>query len=147
MRVLLVYPEMPDTFYALKHFIDVAGKKAAFPLLGLLTVSAMLPDSWEKRLADFNVRQLRDEDIAWADYLFLSVMNIQEESMRMILERCAKFPVKIVAGGPLFTHEHERFEGVHHFVLNEAELTLPRFWKTLRPGRPNLYTAQRNLRM
>lgn len=134
MRVLLVYPEMPDTFYALKHFIDVAGKKAAFPPLGLLTVAALLPQHWEKKLVDMNVQPLTDEDIKSTDYVFLSAMNVQEESVREILAMCSKHDVKIVAGGPLFTHEYERFEGIHHFVLNEAELTLPPFLADLEAG-------------
>lgn len=127
MKILLVYPEMPDTFYALKHFIKVAGKKAAFPPLGLLTVAALLPKKWEKRVVDINVRALTTHDINWADYVFISAMNVQEESVRTILEQCKKLGAKIVAGGPLFTHEHERFETVDHFILNEAELTLPLF--------------------
>ncbi|MCC6684623.1 MAG: B12-binding domain-containing radical SAM protein, partial [Bacteroidia bacterium] len=58
MRILLVYPEMPDTFYALKHFIKVVGKKAAFPPLGLLTISSLLPADWDKKLVDLNVTTL-----------------------------------------------------------------------------------------
>lgn len=131
MKILLVYPEMPDTFYAFKHLTSVLGKKAAFPPLGLLTVSAMLPDNWEKKLIDINVCELTDRDIQWADYVFLSAMNVQEESVREIIIQCKKNKRKIVAGGPLFTHEHDRFEGIDHFVLNEAEITLPPFLNDL----------------
>jgi radical SAM superfamily enzyme YgiQ (UPF0313 family) len=127
MRILLVYPEMPDTFYALKHFIKVVGKKAAFPPLGLLTISSILPAVWEKKLVDLNVTTLTDDDLQWADYVFLSAMNVQEQSVREILRRCRDCNTKVVAGGPLFTHEHERFDGVTHFILNEAEITLPLF--------------------
>lgn len=127
MKILLVYPEMPDTFYALKHFIKVAGKKAAFPPLGLLTVASLLPQSWKKKVVDLNVKSLTTNDLKWADYVFLSAMNVQEESVRAILSDCQKNGVKVVAGGPLFTHEHERFQGVDHFILNEAEITLPLF--------------------
>ncbi len=134
MKILLVYPEMPDTFYAFKHFISLAGKKAAFPPLGLLTVASMLPQDWERKLVDLNVRALTDEDLHWADYVFLSAMNVQEESVREIIAQCNRNQTKIVAGGPLFTHEYDRFEGVDHFVLNEAELTLPPFLKDLEAG-------------
>jgi radical SAM superfamily enzyme YgiQ (UPF0313 family) len=134
MKVVLVYPQMPDTFYALKHFIGIAGKQAAFPPLGLLTVSSLLPDTWEKKLVDLNVQPLTAEHLAWADYLFISAMNVQEESVRDILAMCRETPVRIVAGGPLFTHEYERFEGIHHFVLNEAEITLPLFLADLEAG-------------
>ncbi|MGN6569092.1 MAG: B12-binding domain-containing radical SAM protein, partial [Flavipsychrobacter sp.] len=131
LRILLVYPEMPDTFYAMKHFMKVVNKKAAYPPLGLLTVAALLPSHWEKRLTDLNVAPLKDDDIYWADYVFLSAMNVQEESVSEIIKRCKAAGVKIVAGGTLFTHEHYRFPGVDHFVLNEAEITLPLFLEDL----------------
>ncbi len=134
MNVLLVYPKMPDTFYAFKHALRIVGKKSSYPPLGLMTIAPMLPRNWHKRLVDLNVQELKDNDLAWADYVFLSAMNVQEESVREIIERCRKCGVKIIAGGPLFTHEYMRFQGVDHFVLNEAELTLPRFLEDLAKG-------------
>lgn len=134
MRILLIYPEMPDTFYALKHFTKVVGKKAAFPPLGLLTVASMLPAAWDKKLVDLNVTPLKDEDICWADYVFLSAMNVQEESVREVIKQCKRNNAKIVAGGPLFTHEHDRFQGIDHFILNEAEITLAPFLKDIEQG-------------
>lgn len=140
MRILLVYPEMPDTFYAMKHFMEVVNKKAAYPPLGLLTVAAMLPTEWEKKLVDLNTNKLNDKDILWADYIFLSAMNVQEESVTEIIKRCNALGAKIVAGGTLFTHEYTRFPGVDHFVLNEAEITLPLFLADLAKGVPkNVY--------
>lgn len=131
MRILLVYPEMPDTFYAMKHFMKVVNKKAAYPPLGLLTVASMLPEQWEKKLVDLNVAPLKEEDILWADYVFLSAMNVQEESAGEVIKKCNEAGVKVVAGGTLFTHEHYRFPGVDYFVLNEAEITLPLFLEDL----------------
>lgn len=136
MKILLVYPEMPGTFYAFKHLTSLVGKKAAFPPLGLLTVSSMLPDTWERKLVDLNVKPLLDKDIQWADMVFLSAMNVQEESVREIISQCVKNKTKIVAGGPLFTHEYDRFEGVDYFILNEAEITLPPFLADLESGIP-----------
>ena len=127
MNILLVYPKMPDTFYAMRHFKDVIGKKAAYPPLGLLTISSLLPKDWNKKLLDLNVTSLTNTDLQWADFVFLSAMNVQEESVREIIEICNHQKVKIVAGGPLFTHEFERFQTIDHFVLNEAEITLPMF--------------------
>ncbi len=136
MNVLLVYPKMPDTFYAMRHFIDVIGKKAAYPPLGLLTIAPLLPADWNKKLLDLNVSDLTQQELEWADLVFLSAMNVQEESVRDILAACKLAGVKVVAGGPLFTHEHERFEGVDYFILNEAEITLPPFLEDLRAGNP-----------
>lgn len=136
MNVLLIYPEFPDTFWSFKHALKFIHKKAAQPPLGLLTVGAMLPKKWSKRLIDLNVAKLREEDLAWADYAFISAMVVQRASVDQIVQRCKEAGVKIVAGGPLFTGEYEKFEDVDHLVLNEAELTLPPFLEDLEAGRP-----------
>ncbi|MEO5572406.1 MAG: radical SAM protein [Bacteroidia bacterium] len=142
MRILLLYPEMPDTFYAMKHFMEVVDKKAAYPPLGLLTVASILPKEWEKKLVDLNVSKLNNADLKWSDYVFLSAMNVQENSVREIISQCKKAGVKIVAGGPLFTHEYERFTEIDYFVLNEAEITLPPFLHDLENGNPkHLYQS------
>ncbi len=70
MKILLVYPEFPDTFWSFKHALKFIRKKSGAPPLGLLTVAAMLPEEWEKRLVDLNVIDLADADLAWADYVF-----------------------------------------------------------------------------
>jgi radical SAM superfamily enzyme YgiQ (UPF0313 family) len=132
MKILLVYPEMPDTFYSFKHLTKVVGRKASFPPLGLLTVAAMLPTEWELKLVDTNVNELREKDIKWGDLVFISAMNTQANSTFEIIEKCKSLGATIVAGGPLFTHEYNRFDDVDHFVLNEAELTLPLFLEDLK---------------
>ena len=132
MKILLLYPEMPDTFYSFKHLTRVVGRKASFPPVGLLTVAAMLPEEWDLKLIDSNVNELRNEDIKWADMVFLSAMNTQANSTFGIIEKCKMLGATIVAGGPLFTHEYDRFESVDHFVLNEAEITLPLFLADLK---------------
>jgi radical SAM superfamily enzyme YgiQ (UPF0313 family) len=135
MRILLVYPEFPDTFWSFKHALRFIHKKAASPPLGLLTVAAMLPGEWEKRLVDLNVAGLTSADLAWADYVFISAMIVQRDTARALIARCKDAGAKVVAGGPLFTMEHEQFPDVDHFVLNEAELTLPLFLEDLAFGR------------
>ena len=142
MNVLLIYPEFPDTFWSFKHALKFVRKKAASPPLGLLTVAAMLPSEWTKRLVDVNVAELSAEDLAWADYAFISAMVVQRESARQIIARCKKASVKVVAGGPLFTSEYEKFEEVDFFVLNEAEETLPPFMADLEQGNARrMYTT------
>jgi radical SAM superfamily enzyme YgiQ (UPF0313 family) len=132
MHILLVYPKFPNTFWGLKYALKFISKKATHPPLGLLTVAAMLPKEWEKKLIDMNVTTLRDKDLKWADYVFVSAMSIQKASVKEVLARSKKMGIKTVAGGPLFTIEDEGFEGVDHLVLNEAEITLPPFLEDLK---------------
>ena len=134
MKALLIYPEFPDTFWSFKHALKFIRKRASLPPLGLLTVAAMLPPVWEKRLIDLNVRALSEKDLAWADIVFISAMVIQRSSAHKIIARCKVAGLKIVAGGPLFTTECDRFADVDHFILNEAELTLPPFLSDLEQG-------------
>jgi radical SAM superfamily enzyme YgiQ (UPF0313 family) len=143
MNILLVYPEFPDTFWGFKHALKFVGKRALLPPLGLLTVAAMLPPEWSVRLVDTNVRRLTNNDLAWADYAFISAMIVQRDSARRIIALCKESGLRVVAGGPLFTCDHEQFADVDHFVLNEAELTLPAFLRDLACGRPGrLYTSE-----
>jgi len=136
MRVLLVYPRFPDTFWSFRYALNFIGRRSAFPPLGLLTVAAMLPEAWEKRLVDLNVRLLRQEDLSWADCVFVSAMTVQRQSAREVLARCRAAGVRTVAGGPLFTAEAEGFPEVDHLILNEAEVTLPQFLADLERGAP-----------
>lgn len=135
MKVLLIYPEFPDTFWSFKHALEFIGKRSSLPPLGLLTVAAMLPPEWPVHLVDTNVQRLKDKDLAWADCAFISAMVIQRESVRRIAARCKTAGLRVIAGGPLFSSEHEQFADVDHFILNEAELTLPPFLEDLSQGR------------
>ena len=134
MRTLLIYPQYPDTFWSFKHALKFIHKKAAFPPLGLLTIASMLPQAWPKKLVDLNVAKLTEKDLAWADCAFISAMVVQRESARETIASCKRAGLKIIAGGPLFTSEHDQFEEVDHFVLNEAELTLPLFLEDIEKG-------------
>lgn len=135
MNVLLIYPQFPDTFWSFKHALAFVRKRAGHQPLGLITVAAMLPRSWSQRLVDTNVTRLTRADLAWADLAMISAMNVQRDSAAELIARCREAGVRVVAGGPLFTAEHERFAEVDHFVLNEAELTLPGFLRDLEAGR------------
>lgn len=134
MKVLLIYPSYPESFWSFKHALPFINKKAAYPPLGLLTVAAILPQEWEKRLIDLNVRVLLDEDLLWADYVLISAMIIQKDSVREIISRCRRLGVKTVGGGPLFTISPENYPEIDHLVLNEGEITIPLFLDDLSRG-------------
>jgi len=136
MNILMVYPEYPDTYWSFRHALRFISKKAAVPPLGLMTVSAMLPSHWEKKLTDMNVTRLDSQDIRWADYVFLSAMYIQKTSVKCVIDECMKHHTKIIAGGPLFTQEADQYPEIDHFILNEAEISLPDFLNDLESGQP-----------
>jgi radical SAM superfamily enzyme YgiQ (UPF0313 family) len=135
MKTLLIYPEYPATFWSFKYALRFIHKRAALPPLGLLTIGAMLPKEWPKKLVDVNVEKLTEKDLAWADCAFISGMIVQRESAGEIIARCKEAGLKVIAGGPLFTNEYDSFKDVDHFVLNEAELTLPPFLADLEEGK------------
>jgi radical SAM superfamily enzyme YgiQ (UPF0313 family) len=144
MKILLVYPKYPDTFWSFSYALKFISKKASHPPLGLLTVAAMLPKEWDKRLVDMNVTTLRDKALEWADFAFISAMSVQKESVKEVISRCKKMGLKIVAGGPLFTTRYEEFGDIDYFVLNEAEITLPIFLADLENGcAKHIYTSEK----
>ena len=94
--------------------------------------------SWHKKVVDMNCLPLEDSHIRWADYVFISAMSIQSDSVALVIQRCKALNKKIVAGGPLFTGDPESYMQLDHLILNEAEITLPPF-----PGRSgNQYSPE-----
>lgn len=134
MKVLLVYPEFPDTYWSFRHALSFEGKRSAFPPLGLLTVSALLPESWERRLVDLNVRKLKASDIEWADIVFATAMLIQKDSLKRVVQRCKALGKRVVIGGPYITTTIEALPEADHIFLGEAEETLPQFVQDLERG-------------
>jgi radical SAM superfamily enzyme YgiQ (UPF0313 family) len=134
MKVLLVYPYFPDTYWSFRHALKFEGKQAAFPPLGLLTVSAMLPKEWDRRLVDMNVEQLRASDIEWADIVFVSAMIVQSESMEEVVKLCRAKGKRVVVGGPYVSTSSERMPEADHIFIGEAETTLPEFINDLELG-------------
>jgi radical SAM superfamily enzyme YgiQ (UPF0313 family) len=134
MKALLIYPEFPDTFWSFRHALKFINRKASSPPLGLLTIAAMLPEAWDIKLVDMNVEPLREADLKWADLVLLSAMSVQKESVKAVIARCKTVGVRTVAGGPLFSTEYEAFGDIDHLVLNEAEITLPRFLDDFQKG-------------
>ena len=103
MNALLIYPRFPDTYWSFKHALSFLGKRAAQPPLGLMTVAALLPGSWNKRLVDANVERLRIADLAWADVALISGMQIQQEHLR----RSSPLPRARSAHGGRRTHRQQ----------------------------------------
>lgn len=142
MKVLLVNPEFPDTYWSFRHALSFEGKRSAYPPLGLLTVAAMLPRAWERRLVDMEVRRLKDADIEWADMIFVTAMLIQKEALGRVVDRCKALGKRVVVGGPYVSTSSEELPHADHIFIGEAETTLPEFFKDLERGEAKaIYTA------
>jgi radical SAM superfamily enzyme YgiQ (UPF0313 family) len=136
IRALFVYPEFPNTYWSFKHALPFAGKRSAFPPLGLMTISSMLPSTWERRLVDMNVRRLRSADLEWADILFTSAMIVQQESLREVIDLAKKHGCRVVVGGPFASTGAEHVDDADHIFIGEAEETIPQFLLDLESGEP-----------
>jgi radical SAM superfamily enzyme YgiQ (UPF0313 family) len=142
MNALLIYPEFPDTYWSFKHALKFLGKRAAQPPLGLMTIAALLPKAWKKRLIDTNVEGLHDRDLLWADVVMLSGMHIQQETMVAIVERCKALGRRTVVGGPIASSLPAEELKADHIVIGEAESLIADLARDLEQGtaRP-LYQA------
>ncbi len=134
MNSLLIYPEFPETFWSFKHALKFLGKRAAQPPLGLMTVAALLPGAWKKRLVDTNVERLRDRDLKWADVVFVSGMHIQSESLLAIVERCRERGLRTVVGGPIASSVPAAELKADHVVIGEAESLIADLARELEEG-------------
>jgi len=121
MNALLIYPKFPDTYWSFKHALSFLGKRAAQPPLGLMTVAALLPGYWSKRLVDENVERLRDRDLKWADVALISAMHIQKDALFAILARCRSIGLRTVVGGPIASSLPSEEINADHVVIGEAE--------------------------
>ncbi|OHD66765.1 MAG: hypothetical protein A2176_11090 [Spirochaetes bacterium RBG_13_51_14] len=132
----MVYPEIPATYWSLKYALPFIGYKTLMPPLGLITIAAMLPDHYQVRLIDMNYQELKIEDIINADIVFVSAMIVQKDSFQKAVRMCNECGTPVAAGGPYPTTSHRRIQGVDYFVLNEGEITLPKFINDLERGCP-----------
>jgi radical SAM superfamily enzyme YgiQ (UPF0313 family) len=145
MNVLLVYPEFPDTYWSFRYALSFEGKRSAFPPLGLLTISAMLPADWNRRLVDMNIEELSLQDIEWADVVLCSAMLVQRESLQRVVALGKSRGKRVAVGGPYVSTAVEVFPGVDHIFIGEAEETVPEFVRDLELGkaRPVYKAAER----
>jgi radical SAM superfamily enzyme YgiQ (UPF0313 family) len=137
MRVLLINPEFPPSFWSLQESCSLSGKKTLLPPLGLLTVAALLPQEWEFRLADLNTRPLTPADWDWADLVMISGMMIQQQGVLSLIREARQRRKTTVVGGPYATSlSHEVVEAGADFLLRgEGESTIPLFLAALGEGR------------
>jgi radical SAM superfamily enzyme YgiQ (UPF0313 family) len=135
MRVLLINPEFPESYWSGRNALPFAHRKSLLPPLGLITVAALLPESWTLKLVDLEVDPLDDEDLTWADVVMVTGMLVQKRSMLEILLRCRELGVRTVVGGPYATSLPEELDLADHLVLGEGEEIIPVLAADLEAGR------------
>jgi radical SAM superfamily enzyme YgiQ (UPF0313 family) len=121
MNALLIYPKFPETYWSFRYALSFQGKRAAQPPLGLLTIGALLPSAWDKRLIDTNVERLKDSDLAWADVALISGMHVQQQDLVAIVRRCHALGLRTVVGGPITSSLSAAELEADHIVIGEAE--------------------------
>ena len=136
MRVLLIYPVFPPSFWSFEKTIELVGRKAMLPPLGLITVAALLPQDWEFKLVDRNIREVTEAEWAWAELVMLSAMIVQKQDLLQQIREAKRRGKKVAIGGPYPTAlPQECLEAApDYLVLDEGEITLPMFLAALQRG-------------
>jgi radical SAM superfamily enzyme YgiQ (UPF0313 family) len=138
MRVLLLNPEKPETFWNLKHICQFTGSKSLAPPLGLITVAALLPRQWDCRLVDLNTGPVTEEDWRWADLVMVSGMLIQQDGLLRLVREAKARGKTVAAGGPYPTSVPQKVleAGADVLVRGEAEEIMPLFLSALAKNQP-----------
>ena len=136
MRTLLIYPEFPKTFWSYEKILDLVNRKVLLPPLGLVTVAALLPQQWEMKLVDRNVREVTEAEWAWAELVVISGMIVQKADMAEQIARARGRGLPVAVGGPFAssTPDAPELDGADFKVLDEGEITLPMFVEALERG-------------
>ena len=136
MKVLLLYPLFPKSFWSWDKLLELIDRKATHPPLGLITVAAILPQTWDFRLVDCNVRAVTDADWDWAELVIVSGMIVQRSDMWNLMVEAKRRGKPLAVGGPYVTSVPQFAEaaGADYLVLDEGEITLPMFVEALENG-------------
>src|SRR5262252_8056754 len=134
MRVLLINPPFPESYWGFKHALKFERKRSAYPPLGLLTISALLPKEWKRQLVDCEVDELHASDIQWADLVFVTGMLVQKDALHRIVDMCRAHGKIVAVGGPYVSTTTETIPNADHIFIGEVEETLPQFVEDLQRG-------------
>lgn len=136
MKALLLYPRFPQSFWSYDRFMEMAGMRALLPPLGIITVAALLPNEWEIRFYDRNVKEETDADWEWCDLVILSAMLAQRGDFHHLIRKAVQLGKKVAVGGPYPTSvpEDSLASGAHYLVLDEGEITVPLFLDAIAQG-------------
>lgn len=137
MRVLLVYPRFPKTFWSYEKILELVNRKVLLPPLGLVTVAAILPQAWEFKLVDRNIRPVTEAEWQWADLVILSAMIVQKDDLLDQIREAKRRGKRVAVGGPYPTSVPQEAEiaGADYLILDEGEITLPMFVEAIAQGK------------
>ena len=136
MRALFIYPEFPKTFWSYEKILELVNRKVLLPPLGMVTVAALLPQDWEMKLVDRNVREVTAEEWAWAELVIISGMIVQKDDMAVQIARAKERNLPVAVGGPFAssTPDAPELDLADFKILDEGEITLPMFIEALERG-------------
>lgn len=136
MRVLLIYPQFPKTFWSFEKILELVDRKVLLPPLGLITVAAILPQEWEFKLVDRNVREVTEAEWDWAEVVILSAMIVQKRDLLASIREAKRRGKRVAVGGPYPTSiPQDALEaGADYLILDEGEITLPMFVEAIQAG-------------
>src|SRR5438270_12037354 len=144
-KVLLVAPRFVGrTFASFQATCEMMGAKSMVPPLGLLTVAALLPASWECRLVNRNTEELRDSDLEWADLVMTGGMLPQQPDTLRVIELAHAHQKPVAVGGPDVTSSPEAYKAADFQVLGEAEGVIDAFIRAWSSGvRQGVFEAEK----
>ena len=136
MKVLLINPLFPFSFWSFPEGCKLLGAKALHPPLGLITVAALLPQKWRFRLRDLNTTTLSEEDWSWAELVVITGMFVQQEGIIAIIKEAKSRRKKTVVGGSYATTMPDEVlaASCDYLVIGEAELCIKDFLEALKQG-------------
>ncbi|NEO26178.1 MAG: B12-binding domain-containing radical SAM protein, partial [Kamptonema sp. SIO4C4] len=136
MRTLLLYPRFPQSFWSFEKTLELVGRKAMLPPLGLITVAALLPQDWDFRLVDRNVSTISEEDWNWAELIIISGMIVHREDFAYLIKEANQRGIPVGVGGPYATSFAQEVEeaGADYLILDEGEITIPMFVEAIEKG-------------
>jgi radical SAM superfamily enzyme YgiQ (UPF0313 family) len=136
MNVLLIYPQFPKSFWSFEKTLELVGFKAQLPPLGIITVAAILPQTWEFKLVDRNVRDVTEAEWEWADMVIMSAMIVQKKDFVAQIQAAKQRGKLVAVGGPYPTALPKEAEvaGADFLILDEGEITLPLFVQAIERG-------------
>jgi radical SAM superfamily enzyme YgiQ (UPF0313 family) len=137
MRVLLLYPVFPQSFWSFEKALQLVGRKAMLPPLGLITVAAILPQEWEFKLVDRNLREATEAEWDWADLVIMSAMIVQKGDLLDQIREAKRRGKKVAVGGPYATALPNEVAEADYLILDEGEITLPKFVEAVQQGEPS----------